>query len=361
MDPLEWQQIRNRYEAWWHRELLDRSLVCLTAPSDLSASADVPSSPHELLRWFTDPALVLPRLERQVAGTYWAGDAFPVVFPMATAIPAIEAAYLGAPCRLLPDGPTGWCEPTIDDWGDPPTLAVDPDDLWWKATQRLLEEAAQHSHGRYAVGIPDLQGGGQILASLRGPERLALDLIDRPEVIRPALEAINAAWYHYYRTCFDIIHNASDVPRGYVDWLGVWSDSPAVTVECDFAALISPRMFREFFLPALEQQIEWVGRTIFHLDGPQSLPHLDTLLSLPGLDGIQWVPGAGAAPMREWIPLLAHIQRAGKLVVATCEPYEVLPILEALGSEGVLLTASCASPAEAEELLRAVGRRFGCG
>lgn len=50
--------------------------------------------------------------------------------------------------------------------------------------------------------------------------------------------------------------------------------------------------------------------------------HVDALLALPKLDGIQWIPGAGAPPVSEWIPLLEHIQAAGKLVVPYCEKWE---------------------------------------
>ena len=349
-------RVRERYEAWWQGELLDRALIQITAPKTPVVPEEIPTQDGALYEWFTNPDCVIPRLKRQLERTYRAGDAFPLMFPVSTNLVAIQAAYLGCLYRLLPDSNTAWADPIIDDWNDCPSLTVDPENRWWSHTQRLLEAAAEESQGRYCVGIPDLQGGGEILALARGTDRLALDLYDCAEVIKPVLNEINSAWYHYYNRSFEIIHRWSD---GFVDWLGIWSESKAVTVECDFAALISPQMFREYFLPALEQQINWVDRTIFHLDGPGSLPHLDTLLELDKLDGIQWGPGAGAAPISEWIPLLQKIQGAGKLQVLSCESWEVEPLLAALKPEGILLKTTCSSVSEAEALESRVNRMFG--
>ena len=356
MSIENWPRIRKRYEAWWQGELLDRPLIQISAREAPAAPDEIPTEEGELYRWFTEPERVIPRLERRLETTHCAGDALPLVFPVSPSLVAIQAAYLGCPYHVMPGSNTAWVDPIIDDWDNCPSLAIDPDSEWWCHTQRLLEAGAERAHGRYWVGIPDLQGGGEILALLRGTDRLALDLFDRPEVIKPALEEINRAWHHYYDRCFEIIHRRVD---GYVDWLGVWSESSAVTVECDFAALISPQMFEEHFLPAVEQQVEWIGRTIFHLDGPGSLPHLDALLALDGLNGIQWGPGAGAAPMSEWIPLLQKIQGAGKLQVLTCTSWEVEPLLAALKPEGILLRTTCGSVDEADALEEHVNRMFG--
>jgi 5-methyltetrahydrofolate--homocysteine methyltransferase len=232
-----------------------------------------------------------------------------------------------------------------------PNLSVDPGNFWWQATQRLLAEACQSSHGRYVISIPDLQGGGEILALLRGSEALAYDLVDQPEVIAPAIAAINRAWLEYYQACYEIIHRWQP---GYVDWLGIWSDLPAVTVECDYAVMVSPRMFARHFLPGVEQQVGMVARSVFHLDGPGAIPHLEHLLALPGLRAIQWVPTPDRPSPLQWIPLLRRIQAGGKGVVAACSPQEVLPLLQALNPQQVILTTTCATPVEADALMSAI-------
>jgi len=353
-DKQDWPQVQERYEAYWHGEIIDRPLVKVTAPRPSAEPPDLPVDEEDMLDWATNPERVMRRLVREVESTYWGGDAFPLVFPVFPGLVAIETAYLGCPYRLAPHAGTSWSEPIIHDWDDVPTLEVDEDNFWWRTTRELLELGARGGVGRYCVGIPDLQGGGHIAVMLRGTERMAMDLFDYPEQVKEAIEAVNLAWLHYFDQCFEIIHRWQD---GYVDWLGVWSQVRAVTVECDFSVMISPEMFKQFFLPALEQQLEWVDRTIYHLDGPGELAHLDTFLSLRRLDGIQWVPAK--TRMSNWIPLLQQIQGAGKLLALGCRPGEVKRLLTELRPEGVLLSTSCSSVEEADALMGEVKRMFG--
>ena len=116
--------------------------------------------------------------------------------------------------------------------------------------------------------------------------------------------------------------------------------------------MISPEMFNKYFLPRVEEQTRWVERTIYHLDGPGAVKHLDSLLELPDLNGIQWVPGAGAPPMREWVPLLKRVQESGKLLYIGCAKEEVEFLVRTLRPEGLLLETYCDSIQEADELLK---------
>jgi hypothetical protein len=355
-----WDQIRRRYESWWEGEPVETPMLRVTAPRSL-AEVDLlpepaPEEEEELYAWFTDPSRVLPRLERIVASTCYAGDAFPWIDPMSQGLAAIQAAYLGAPYRIDPHTLTGWTSPLFNDPAERPRFEVDPDNQWWMATRRLLEEGARQGGGRYIISIPDIQGGGEILALLRGSEGLALDLFDCPEWIPPALVEINASWLGYYNACYEIIHHYQP---GYVDWLGIWSEKPAVTVECDFSVMISPRMFERYFLPAVAWQVDAVDRAVFHLDGPGATPHLEALLSLPRLKGIQWVPTPARPRPSDWIPLLQRIQAAGKRVVVACAPDEVLLLLGALDPQLLMLNTTCASHAEADALVGEAARRFG--
>ena len=235
----------------------------------------------------------------------------------------------------------------------PPPLRFDPDNAWWQTAQRLLEAGARRASGRYYVGLPDLNGPTEILSRLRDPQRLAIDLLEKPEAVVEALNEVNVAWYRYFQACNGVIHQWVG---GYFTWMGLWSDRPSIDLQSDVSCLISPRMFQSLFLPAIDQQTRWVERTIYHLDGPDAVRHLDLLLDLPELDGIQWVPGAGAPPMSDWIRLLRRIQSRNKRLVLYCGVDEVELLMAHLEPEGLLLQTQCATQAQAEELVRQVGR-----
>ena len=356
----DWQQAEQRMEAWWNRAIVDRAVVQVTAPragvdrdelARLLSPGD--NTPEAVNRWFTDPDLVVPRLEKIVAATYWGGEAFPLVFPVSISLVAITSAYLGCPYRIHPTSHTAWADPIIEDWEQRPTFAFDPENEWWRTSRALLETASQRAPGRFYVGVPDLNGPGEIVARLRDSQRLAVDLLENPVAVKSTLAEVNVAWLRYWEAAIGIIHQWIG---GYYYWIGAWSDRPSIDLQCDFSCLISTRMFEEFFLPALEQQTRWVERTIYHLDGPGAIRHLDSLLALPRLTGIQWVPGAGAAPMSQWIRLLRRIQSRGKLLTLSCEPWEVEILLAELEPEGLLLSTHCDTEEEARELLRKVER-----
>ncbi len=359
----DWQKAEERMEAWWHGEILDRAVIQVRAPrkgvseeerTHLLSPGENIQDREQLLAWFTDVEQVASRLERVVEATYWGGEAFPVVFPVSISLVAITAAYLGCPYDIHPGSNTGWADPIVKDWTRRPRFAFDPHNEWWSRSRKLLDAVAQRAPGRFYVGIPDLNGPGEILALLRGTEQLAFDLIEEdPEAIKEALGEINVAWLRYWEASVGVIHQWVG---GYFHWMGIWSDQPSIDLQNDFSCLISPGMFEEFFLPALEQQTNWIERTIYHLDGPGAIRHLDLLLSLPELDGIQWIPGAGAPPVSKWIRLLRRIQAAGKLLQLYCEPWEVETLLSELEPEGLLLSTYAASEEAAKELLKnAVG------
>jgi hypothetical protein len=338
--------LRARYNAWWQNKQAGRPLILqITAP--VSGTGEYSGSMNDPVAPFTKTQAVIERLEDELANTLTFGDAYPVVFPVSTGLAAIEAAYLGCPYHILPFENTAWTEPLPPSWVENPVIAVDESNSWWQMTQELLEQCAAHFSNRAQIGLPDLQGGGEVLALLRGTQKLLLDLIDRPEYIVPTISQINLAWLYYYQRCCEIIHTHTD---GYVDWLMAFSDRPAFTVECDFSALISPAMFRRHFLPALCQQVDMLDRSIYHLDGPEQIVHLDMLLRIQNLNAIQWVASPKKPSPLDWIQLFQRIQAGGKNLVLGCPPEMVLPLLKQISPEGVLLSIRCASAEEAERL-----------
>ena len=83
---------------------------------------------------------------------------------------------------------------------------------------------------------------------------------------------------------------------------------------CDFAALISPRHFRAFAMPALEQEVRAMTHNIFHVDGKGVAVHLDAILELPNVGALQWVQGAGnGQPILQWVPLIRRMVAAGQV------------------------------------------------
>ncbi|GAB4565008.1 MAG: hypothetical protein Kow0047_15190 [Anaerolineae bacterium] len=351
----DWEQAQERLDAWWHGAVIDRAVILVTAPREgipfekwTALSRPDKSTPERYLSWHTDPAQVIPRLERQVAATFWGGEAMPMAFPVSISMVAITAAYLGCPYRLIPESDSAWADPIIDDWEKRPHFSYNPESPWWIMSRELLDAAAREADGKYYVSLPDLNGPSEIVALLRGTQPLLIDLLERPQEVKAAIDEVTVAWHRYWQAANGIIHQHIG---DYMFWMGIWSDRPAIDLQSDISCMISPRLFDEVILPSLEQQTQWVERTIYHLDGPGAIAHLESLLALPRLSGIQWIQGAGAPPTSRWIRLLRRIQAKGKLLVLNCEPWEVETLLTELEPEGLLLNTTCRSEAQARELL----------
>jgi hypothetical protein len=126
----------------------------------------------------------------------------------------------------------------------------------------------------------------------------------------------------------------------------------------DFSCMVSPAMYREFFLDTITAECAHLDDLCYHLDGPDALGHLDALLEIDTLNAVQWVPGAGREDNRRWLPVLRKILEAGKgaILYAGCD--EALALIEELPHEGLILFVGQVESAEkAEWFLGEVSKR----
>ena len=352
------ERSRERVEAWWGGEIIDRAAIqVMTRKDTAEGAASIQRQNIDTSSWtqeqygdyFTSPDKVIPRLEKRLAAIHFGGESFPVMYPVSIGMVAITANFLGCPIRYVSSSTT-WHDPIIHDLNNLPSFDYNPDNELWKAARILLQKAVDRADGYY-VGIPDLNGPTEALSLLRDHQTLAMDFYDSPDYIKPSLAKINQAWFRYWQECTKITQKTG----GYFYWMGFWSDKPSVDLQSDFSCMISKEHFDEYFLPYIEEQTEMVERTIYHLDGPDAVRHTDALLSLPKLTGIQWIQGAGGGSVLQYIPLLQKIQKAGKLVSAFCEKSELQTLFDELEPEGLhLIVTDCESVDECDRILSKV-------
>ena len=120
----------------------------------------------------------------------------------------------------------------------------------------------------------------------------------------------------------------------------LWSPGKTAKLQCDGSAMFSPEMFREFVLPGLKEQTEYIDYTMYHLDGTQSIVHLDAILEIEKLNAVEWTPQAGEPGGTDprWYPLYRKILESGKsLQVLVDSPSRIADLLNAVGTEGIYL------------------------
>lgn len=321
----------DRFEAWWHRDFLDRppvtlSVTCARPPARLPAP---PADPRE--RW-TRIDYVLTTAIAWMEATDYVGDRFPCFNPNLG--PEVTATVFG--CDLEFGDDTSWSRPVVHDPADwQRIIQMRPKfhNHYWRAIEELTDAAIRESNGRYVVGITDLHGSYDILAAVRDPQALCMDLLDCPDLVRRAgRQAANT-----FVGCFERLYaQVAAAHMGSACWLPSYHTGPAYVPSCDFWCMVDGRTAREMILPDLLVEIEPLQRSVFHLDGPQALRHLDLLLDLPQLNAVQWEYGAGNGPAGRWIEVYRRILGAGKgAVVHARDPDDAFTVLDAVGPEGL--------------------------
>ena len=300
------------------------------------------------------PAAIVERLDYELSGRVYLGDAFPMV-GMDAFGPGVVEAFLGA--RL--DNSTGrvWFHPPRDIPITELSLEYDPHNVWFCRIKDICAAAMARWKGRVLVAMTDVGGNLDILAAFRPGERLLLDLYDHSEEVKRATWEAHRLWHRYFDEINAVLQ---PVNPGYSDWSGIYCQEPSYMLQCDFSYMISPAMFNEFARPELDATCERLAHSMYHLDGVGQLPHLDSLLGIGRLDGVQWVPGAGKPGCEHWPEVYRKIRAAGKKIQVIGESFDVLDaVVEQLGDgRGVhqwMITAPLAEESAVRRRLREYG------
>lgn len=302
----DWEQRLARHDACWDREIIDRPVVCISVPQT-QVVRPYPAKkewPTQRDRWLDIDYIVEYTLAR-VANTKYLGDALPQMWPNLG--PDIFATLYG--CELEFSDRTSWSSPIVDDIAAIGQLPFREDSFYWQKILEMTDALLTAGKGRFYVGLTDLHVGGDCLAALRGPENLALDLIERPDDVKRALNRITDDYLALFDRYYAVLAQAG---QACTTWLGWTSTCKWYVPSNDFSCMVSPAMFNEFFLPGIIRECESVEASVYHLDGPNALQHLDTLLEIPTLNAVQWVWGAGHGRASDWIPVFQRCQAAGK-------------------------------------------------
>ena len=346
----DWDKSKERFDAWWHGEAVDRVLLQVTAPKrGLDGISHLPMPDTPEARWL-DIDYRIAALERQMEQTYYGGDAFPCLFTNMGA--GIISNILGCPAEFRHD--TVWCHPCLGEIAAAELPSGDENNRYWKWVQEFARTGAEHFRGRAMVGFPDLIGGLDLLAQLLGNEKLLWALADEGQHVHRLQSGTSDAFLRYYDPIYQIIKDET----GGSSWgcFDTYGAGRMAVVQCDFSGMISAAMFEEYCVPYLAEVCERVDQAVYHLDGSCALQHVDPLLTIDSLAAIQWTPGTGSLPPatdESWIPLYRQIRAAGKAVmVRGGYARDVHKLVEELGPEGLDIAIYVASQDEAEELVR---------
>ncbi|MGB4480633.1 MAG: hypothetical protein WBI39_06105 [Caldicoprobacterales bacterium] len=324
----DFEKTRERYAAFWEREIIDRPPVSIVLPAEQTVPVPQKDYKTHRERWL-DIEFRAEVMAKEMENRIYYGDALPIAWPNMG--PEIYSAWCG--CGYEFGETTTWSEPCITDWETDADKAVfNPEHPLFKATVDFTNALLEYGKGNFIVGLTDLHPGGDHLAALRDPQQLAIDLIEYPEAVKAKLEESQTEFFKVYDVFYNILRE-HDMP--ITSWTPLIHDGRYYIPSNDFSCMISTEVFNEFFLPGIIEECKFYERSIYHLDGPGALRHLDTLLEIPELDAVQWVCGAGNEGYARWVEVYQKIQKAGKGIQLNITLEELPMVFETLKPEGV--------------------------
>jgi hypothetical protein len=336
------EEAAKRWEAFYAGEIIDRPVVRVTAPREGRKGAKG-SDYYERVHGDMDD--IIERATISAEATFYGGEAIPT-FQLSFG-PHEVAIFTGAQLQWSEDsGNTNWAVPFVEDWEQAFPLQIQTDNSLWQRMLEFYRRAAHRLAGKMVLSSPDLHTNMDLLASIRGPQQLCMDLMDQPEMINRAMEEARAI----FPVLWEAVSEAGRMDElGYCH--GFYSMEGAAILQCDFICMINPEMFRRWVLPALEEEAQIVKHALYHWDGPGALVHTDDLLASAGLHTMAYVPGAGHGAHIDHLDLFKRVQKGGKAVQANGSPEQIKSMHRELRPEKACYSTHARSQAEAETVL----------
>lgn len=267
-----------------------------------------PRYPDQLEAFHTDLDFFIARRLHEVYRAEYLAEAIPA------ATLSITGGYLGillgGKLRPMENGVI-WSNPYITDWNVVDTIRIDRSSRWHKLAMNQLALLREHKD-KFLTLIPDFHGVSDALVSIRGGEALAFDLTDNPAHIERAGRQIGAAWLEAYNEAYDFI---SRYQAGSAIWFNMWHPGRCEAIQEDFADLLSPAQYRQFFMPHDREFSRHIDKGLFHLHNTMTR-FQEVTLEMPEIAGTQFrLPydaNRNPLPLKTHLDLYRRMQRAGK-------------------------------------------------
>lgn len=342
------EETKQRYINWWnHKGIILNMWEHFQEGVQPHAEITPPAPAKDLSQKWFDPQWRAEYLDWYVAHSSLKADILPVANTQLG--PGSLAAILGGVFEGGED--TIWIHPNPDFTDE---IVFNPEHPNWILHKELLKACKAKANGHYFVGMPDLMEGLDVLAALKGTDRVLLDTVMQPEILEQQMQQINDIYFKVFDELYDIIREGDEMAFCY---FSSWAPGKMSKLQSDISTMISQDDYRRFVQPFIREQCQKIDYTLYHLDGVGAMHHLPALLEIEELNAIQWTPGVGEPQggSPKWYDLYKKILAAGKSVMACWVTLDELkPLLDHIGADGVHLEMDFHNEKEVEQAMRIV-------
>ena len=303
------EETKKRYIDWWnHKGIILNMWEHFQKGVKPHADIPAPAPAKDLNQKWFDPQWRAEYLDWYVAHSSLKADILPVANTQLG--PGSLAAILGGVFEGGED--TIWIHPDPD-FND--EIVFNPEHPNWILHKELLKACKAKANGHYYVGMPDLMEGLDVLAALKGTDKVLLDTVMQPEVLEQQMQQINDIYFKVFDELYDIIREGDEMAFCY---FSSWAPGKMSKLQSDISTMISEDDYRRFVQPFIREQCQKIDYTLYHLDGVGAMHHLPALLEIEELNAIQWTPGVGEPQggSPKWYDLYKKILAGGKSIMA---------------------------------------------
>ena len=342
------EETKQRYINWWnHKGIILNMWEHFQEGVQPHAEITPPAPAKDLSQKWFDPQWRAEYLDWYVAHSSLKADILPVANTQLG--PGSLAAILGGVFEGGED--TIWIHPNQDFTDE---IVFNPEHPNWILHKELLKACKAKANGHYFVGMPDLMEGLDVLAALKGTDRVLLDTVMQPEILEQQMQQINDIYFKVFDELYDIIREGDEMAFCY---FSSWAPGKMSKLQSDISTMISQDDYRRFVQPFIREQCQKIDYTLYHLDGVGAMHHLPALLEIEELNAIQWTPGVGEPQggSPKWYDLYKKILAGGKSVMACWVTLDELkPLLDHIGVDGIHLEMDFHNEKEVEQAMRIV-------
>lgn len=344
----QWPQLRCRYRAFWDKTVVDDRIIAHIQnpnphppePEDwmLEASEDKYIDPEKLYRF----------MAWRCTSWNWHADLFQ--YKLASYGPNVFAGFCGG--RPVFGADTVWHEPVIDSLDESDKIHFDPENRYWKIHVETVAWFSKRLAGDEQLGMTDLGGPADWIASLMGAENFLIATATEPDRMRDFALRLATECNRAYDLLYPKITACND---GIVNWMPVWSDRPMGTIQDDMSMNFSPEMYQNVFFPALKAMAAHTEHTVLHWhDGCSH--HVERLMAhIPEIDVVQFGHDPNTGPFRDYLGVMRKIQAAGKRLFISCvEAQDASFFIDHLDPRGLLMIINTTNDDESRRMEDAV-------
>jgi len=168
--------------------------------------------------------------------------------------------------------------------------------------------------------------------------------------VRRLAEIGAAGWQSHARSLFDIVPL---VDGGSATQWSLWTPGRGAALQEDFCTVISPRQYREFFLPLDRELAKLADVAWMHLHAG-AIHLVDEVLTADEIRGIQIVyDGEVSPPLSETVRVMQRVQERGRcLIVRKYSPADLEHILPHLSPRRLALDVHFTQASQIGQWLR---------